>query len=347
MKNSLTTFLFILLALNATSQVYSLYLTVNGTNKYIKDGTDSVYTHNGENYVFDRKVSVKRFTPHSMVTNAPATISNVDSNIFQTKYRSDTSRNNTYAALAGKQATLGFTPVPETRTVNGQALSGNITITTISGNAGSATALETSRTINGVSFNGTQNITTTDNINAYQAAGSPILAETLNFPLFTCNTSTALVDNTVRYVAVWLPKAATITGIRVYVRTQGNYTGDQNNRVGLYTYSGGTLTLVASSANSSTLWTSAANAFQTIAFSSTYNASAGLHFVGLLYNQSAQTTAPALAGGIALNNAAMATMLGTNSVKFLGTQGSSNDLPASQASTGITGTTASYWVALY
>ncbi len=212
---------------------------------------------------------------------------------------------------------------------------------------GSAASLTTSRKINGAAFNGTADITTQGEIQAYQAGGSPILAETLNFPLFWCNTATALVDNTVRFVAVWLPKDATITGIRVYVRTAGNYTGDQNNRVGLYSYSGGTLTLVASSTNSSTLWTSSANAFQTIAFSSTYAASAGLYFVGLLYNQSAQTTAPALAGGTALNNVAMATMLGTNNVKFLGTIAAQNNLPSSQASSGITGSTASYWVALY
>lgn len=49
--------------------------------------------------------------------------------------------------------------VPTSRTVNGQALSSNVTITTITGNAGTATALATPRTINGVSFDGTANIT--------------------------------------------------------------------------------------------------------------------------------------------------------------------------------------------
>ena len=49
--------------------------------------------------------------------------------------------------------------VPQTRTINGFALSGNINITSISGNAGTATTLQTARTINGVSFNGSANIT--------------------------------------------------------------------------------------------------------------------------------------------------------------------------------------------
>lgn len=212
---------------------------------------------------------------------------------------------------------------------------------------GSAATLTTSRNINGVAFNGSADINDDVSLNSYLAGGSPWLAQTMDLNLMQAGTSTALVDNTLRLVPVYLPKAATVTGIRVYVRTQGSYTGDNNNKVGLYSYSGGTMTLVASSTNSSSLWTSAANAFQTIAFSSTYSASAGLYFVGLLYNNSAQTTAPTLAGGTAFNNVAMVTYQGTNSIKYFGTLGSSNDLPSSQAMSGVTGVTASYWVALY
>lgn len=49
--------------------------------------------------------------------------------------------------------------VPLTRTVNGSALSSNVTVSTITGNAGTATALQNARTINGTSFDGTANIT--------------------------------------------------------------------------------------------------------------------------------------------------------------------------------------------
>lgn len=51
--------------------------------------------------------------------------------------------------------------VPNTRTVNGQALSSNVTVSTITGNAGTATALQTARNINGVAFDGSANITVT------------------------------------------------------------------------------------------------------------------------------------------------------------------------------------------
>lgn len=51
--------------------------------------------------------------------------------------------------------------VPKTTTINGFALSANITITTISGNAGTATTLATPRAINGVNFDGSAPITIT------------------------------------------------------------------------------------------------------------------------------------------------------------------------------------------
>ena len=180
----------------------------------------------------------------------------------------------------------------------------------------------------------------------YQALGSPFLTETLGETIQVSNTSTAMVDGQIKFTAVYLPKAATITGIRLYVRVLGVYTGDNNNRVGLYSYSAGVLTLVASSANSAILWTSAANAFQTIAFSSTYAASAGIYFVGFLYNNSVQTTAPSLASGVALNNLTMATLGFTNSAKLYGTA-NGTDLTTPKNMSAITASVIPSWVALY
>ncbi|MXE43316.1 phage tail protein [Escherichia sp. HH41S] len=51
--------------------------------------------------------------------------------------------------------------VPNTRRVNGMALSTDITVSNISGNAGTATRLQTARRINNVPFDGTQDITIT------------------------------------------------------------------------------------------------------------------------------------------------------------------------------------------
>jgi hypothetical protein len=185
---------------------------------------------------------------------------------------------------------------------------------------------------------------------AYQSLGSPILAETVGQKLQYANVATNMVDGQIKYTAVYLPKFATLTGMKVYVRTVGNYTGDNNNRVGLYTYDGsnGTLTLVASSVNNASLWTSGANAVMTVPFSATYDAVAGIYFVGYLYNQSAQVTAPALASCVALNNLAMAgaAMGFTNSAKLHGTS-LGTDLPASILSSAITASAIASWVAVY
>ena len=66
-----------------------------------------------------------------------------------------------HSSLATKQElTDGLAEkVDKTTTVNGQALSGNVQINDITGNAGTATKLQTARKINGVSFDGSEDIT--------------------------------------------------------------------------------------------------------------------------------------------------------------------------------------------
>ena len=70
-------------------------------------------------------------------------------------------------------ATAAATYVPVTRTINGGALSSDVTISTITGNAGTATALATPRAINGTNFDGTAAITVT-------AAADTLTGTTLN-----------------------------------------------------------------------------------------------------------------------------------------------------------------------
>jgi hypothetical protein len=252
------------------------------------------------------------------------------------------------------KATMFTSPTFTGNAVLGSPASGNFSTGTFTwptfnqSTTGSAATLTTPRTINGSSFNGSADITTDNDLLAYAALGSPILCQTVNQRLEYSNVSTALVDGQIKYEAIYLPKAATLTGLKFYVRVLGNYTGDNNNRVGLYSYSGGTLTLVASSANNASLWTSAANAIQTIPFSSTYAASAGIYFAAFLYNNSAQTTAPTLASGVALNNLAMSsTAMGfTNSAKLHGTS-NGTDLPSSITMASITASVIPSWVGGY
>lgn len=136
------------------------------------------------------------------------------------------------SALDAKQNSLGFTAVPNTRTVNGSALSSDVTITTITGNAGTATALQNARTINGQSFDGTANITIpgsavtsipTSSITSY-------IGHTINIQALTSSPA----DAATVYFGM-LPKAPTTTSniSKVYVRQAGTITAAE-----IYCYSG-------------------------------------------------------------------------------------------------------------
>lgn len=178
-----------------------------------------------------------------------------------------------------------------------------------------------------------------------QAMGSDVKAMTVAINPVTAQTAFTPTDARVQFTAVWLPEDATLTGVSFLTRIQGNFTGDNNNKVGLYTYSAGTLTRVAQSANDENIWKSvpgATGAWTEVPFTGTYAATAGLYFVALLYNQSAQTTAPVIAGGIAIGFQAALTSDLTNSAKLLCFINSQTDLPSSQASSGLTTVSAAY-----
>lgn len=152
----------------------------------------------------------------------------------------------------------------------------------------------------------------------------------------TLNAAKSLTDRALVFTAVYLPFDATITGVGFVQVAQGDTTADQNNKVGLYTTSGGTLTLVASSANNGALWEGAANTVITEAFTGTYAATAGLYYIAYLYNQSAEAVAPTIAGISDLTGARISlTARMTNNVKANGFVAAQDDLPATQAWTGV------------
>lgn len=181
-----------------------------------------------------------------------------------------------------------------------------------------------------------------------QAMGGGMKAEAFGTNLVTATGSTALTDGQARYQAVYLPTAQTLNGLKFFIRTQGNFTGDNNNRVALYSYSGGTLTQVATSANDEAIWKAASNTYTTASFTAPYAAAAGLYFVGFIYNNSAQVTAPALGHMPNMGNAAMGSPDLTNSTfisMFLSSQ--SNIATTTQATSGLTATATVYYFYLY
>lgn len=181
-------------------------------------------------------------------------------------------------------------------------------------------------------------------IRAIQALGSVIDSQTVGIDIINATTGQSLSDGTAHYMAVYIPKQTTITGVKWIQRTQGSYTADNNNYVALYSYSGGTMTRVAISTNNGNLWKGTANTIQSEAFTGTYDAAPGIYFVGFLYNNSAQTTAPTI-GGVATGSAIPGLDL-TNSAKLYGFVTSQTTLPATQAMSGVSEDNA-HWVAVY
>jgi hypothetical protein len=172
-------------------------------------------------------------------------------------------------------------------------------------------------------------------LTAYQNLGSVFKSILLSNPSISnltqpINLSTAQL----RLIAVHVPIAATITGVKWYQSTQGNFTGNGYNGVGLYTYSGGTATLVASSTDSEATWeTFSANTWGNVAFSTPYSASAGTYYIAALFNGGA--TAPALLGTVNSGNANVNIGDFSNSAKLSLTLGSQASLPATVSMSGV------------
>ena len=101
------------------------------------------------------------------------------------------------------------TPDSSILSVNGQT--GVVNITTITGNAGTATKLQTPRTINGVNFDGTENITITDATKANIA--SPTFTGSPKAPTPSTNDNSTQIATTAFVKAQGYITAADITDI--------------------------------------------------------------------------------------------------------------------------------------
>lgn len=140
-------------------------------------------------------------------------------------------------------------------------------------------------------------------------------------------TSLTLTNQTIFGTAIYLPVAATLTGVYWYQATQGSYTANNNNRVGLFTSDGTNLTNVASSSDDGTLWKAASASWGNKAFSSTYPAAAGVYWVLGLYCRSAAATAPVIGSHNSVANVGLLKCNNTNpAIHF--TIGSQTNLPS-------------------
>lgn len=174
----------------------------------------------------------------------------------------------------------------------------------------------------------------------YALLGSVVQCQTFGMTIVNINSSQTLSDARATYVLLDpMPGGLTITGVKFWQVTQGNYTADNNNKVGIYSYSGGTLTLVASCADDGNLWKGASSTWVTKAFSSTFVTVANTaYFVAALYNQSAVVQNPIIGASSTLAGTVLAltSFDFTNSARAVGYVVTQNDLPATQAMSGFT-----------
>ena len=190
---------------------------------------------------------------------------------------------------------------------------------------------------------GINNLLTTT---AFQALGSQFKGFSPFNPGYNCSATNSPTSQTIYFTAYYLPIAQTITGVKFFQSTQGNYTASNYNGVGLYTYNAGTLTQVASSTNDGNIWKGGAQTWQTKAFSSTYNAQPGIYFIAVLYSSSAVTSSPALGStNSASANAAVYDF--TNSAKLSASINAQTSLPASQVMSSLTTSTFFFATFLY
>jgi hypothetical protein len=161
--------------------------------------------------------------------------------------------------------------------------------------------------------------------------------------------SGALLDRRINFSAIYIRSTEdSLTGVWYAQSVTGNYTADNNNRIGLYKTDGDSIRLVASSANNGDLWKAADSVFVQVAFSAKYlPEAAGIYYIGYLYNQSASSTAPQVgATTTGITGLYPQTLAGTSHFGS-GYIDAQTDLPAAIIRSAISQLTAIYWGALY
>jgi len=182
-----------------------------------------------------------------------------------------------------------------------------------------------------------------DFITVMQLLGSNIKGQTVGFNPVNANNPTLLSDAVIRYVPILLKKSETLTGMAFFQEIVGDYTGDAVNGLALFSYSGGTLTKVAETANNANVWKATANTLVKVPFSGgTYAAAPGLYFAALIYNNSAQTTAPQILHAFNITSANF-----NDEAKMFLSQSAQTAFPTSVAISSLSNQAIVPWLAVY
>lgn len=187
----------------------------------------------------------------------------------------------------------------------------------------------------------------TNELDGLQLLGSPLKAIPIGATYGQATTNLSIGTGNIAFCAVYLPVAATITGMAYRPVTAAGTTAVTTNTVALYSYSGGTLTKVAESTGSATVFSSqvTTNTLNKVAFSSTYAAAAGVYYVSIMNNGT----------GTGLSVARMTSMTAsgghsagfTNSAVLFGTLSAVSQATTVAASSITVGTANWMWAGLY
>lgn len=190
---------------------------------------------------------------------------------------------------AASASNKGFLTSADWSTFN--AKQNALTLTT-TGTSGAATLVGSTLNIPQYSSGGGSS-TAVDIQAAYNALGSGIKGFNVANPINAVTSQFSITSGNNYLSAYYIPVASTITGVKWFQITTGVYTAGNYNGVGLYSYSAGTITLVASSTNDGNIWKSSGG-WNSKAFASSYSASAGVYFICFLFTSSATTTNPVI-----------------------------------------------------
>jgi len=188
-------------------------------------------------------------------------------------------------------------------------------------------------------------------VSGYQGLGSVVKAVPigLNF-VNNIATATSLVIGRQILTPVYLSTPTTITGVKWFQARIGNYTANNYNGVGLYSVSGGSLTLIASSTNDGAIWqTFATGTWGNKAFSSPLpNLASGTYYASALYNYSAEVSPN---GAPQLQTISISPLIfqvfDFTASRFNCTLASQNTLPNPLTLSGTNNALAMHWLSLY
>jgi hypothetical protein len=152
-----------------------------------------------------------------------------------------------------------------------------------------------------------------------QALGSPVKSSPIG-TAFMPGTGASLVASRSYFSAIYVDKEITITGAMWYQATQGVYigTGGNYNGIALYSQSGGTLTLIDSTARDTTIWKAPTASWNQKAFAGgSRTLQPGVYYLFGLLNTlgGTTTTAPVLGIWQGFN---ITGVMSTNSARLFG-----------------------------